>query len=246
MTFSRVNAGGWASGAEVTTTQFTALDTDLSNALDKSAAGDGVFGPIVVTSAITAIGGATFITAGGSLQTLSGGRVRLGDNDYPQFSAARSLTRLLPILFQQNGNLNFVVDQNYSSANVVGASGSLDLSTELIDGATLATVAVIFGVPYHTAVPAVMPLLAIVQVATATGAQSTLVSASIPKPITAAIWTANQLVQTFTLTVGAVIDRTQYNYYLRVVDESGAGAQGGNQWALAQMLMTNITSMRPA
>ena len=42
MTFSRVNAGGWASGAEVTTTQFTALDTDLSNALDKSAAGDGV------------------------------------------------------------------------------------------------------------------------------------------------------------------------------------------------------------
>lgn len=47
MSFTRVNVGGWAFGAIFTSAQANQLDTNVSNALDKSVAGDTLAGVIV-------------------------------------------------------------------------------------------------------------------------------------------------------------------------------------------------------
>jgi hypothetical protein len=46
--FSRINAGGWASGDPLTHTQANNLDIDHANALDKSTAGDTILGTVNV------------------------------------------------------------------------------------------------------------------------------------------------------------------------------------------------------
>jgi hypothetical protein len=51
MSFTRVNPGGWAAGAKLTSAQQNQLDIDHANALDKSTAGDTLLGTVSINAA---------------------------------------------------------------------------------------------------------------------------------------------------------------------------------------------------
>jgi len=244
MSFSRVNAGGWASGDKVTTAQVDALDTDIGNSLDKNGP-DGIFGALTFTNQLKATNGAV-ITSKAAATTASGGRVVLGDNDYPTLKTPISIARVLPLLFQVNSSIHWTTDFNYSINAFVGANGSIDLGSALIDGATLASVDVYIVVAAHSVVPQAMPNLAVDQVTLTTGAQTALVSQRIPTAASANAWYNNSQVQSFNLPINTIVDRSQYGYFLSILDESGTGAVTGNQWHAVRLNMTGIVDMRPA
>jgi len=264
MTFSRVNASSWATGAEVTTAQINQLDLDHANALDKSIAGDGVFGPLTFTNNVTA-GVSVSIVGQGTTTTASGGRIVLGDNDYPTRLTSAAITRCLPILMQLNAGTNYIVDANMSRSNVVGSAGATAISQGLIDGATLVSVTVYVTVTAHAGLPAIMPSFSVAAVALATGAMplgsmpgtvNTLSAVTIVRPASPTAWFSNGQVQSFTLSIGAtnimtgpigaVIDRTQFAYFLAIQEEAGANSVAGNLWQSVQLNMTNIVDMRRA
>lgn len=244
MSFSRANPSGWSSGDKFTIAQADALDTDIGNSLDKGGA-DGIFGALVFTNSLKVATGAA-LTSKAACTTTSGGRVILGDNDYPTLKTPLSVARCLPLLFQVNSGIAWTTDLNYSINASIGANGSVDIGSELIDGMTLASVDVFIVVAPHTLVPQALPNLAVDRVTLTTGAQTALASQRIATPASPNAWYNNNEVQSFNLPVGAVVDRTQYGYFLSVLDESGANAVVGNQWHVVRLNMTGMVDLRPA
>lgn len=252
MSFTRANPSGWTpsgSGSEVTTAQIDALDLDIGNSLDKGPDGDGVFGDLTITGSLKASAGSN-VSAGSTCTTASGGRVLLGDGDYPTLKTPYAIARYLPVLFQVNSTNVWNVSRNYStndpSTGLLGASGSMDIGSELIDGMTLASIDLYFVVAAHAQVPQALPNVAIDRVAIATGAVTALASTRMPTPVSPNAWYNNSQVQSFNLPIGSTIDRTQYEYFFSFLDESGVGAVLGNQYHLLRLNMTNLVDMRPA
>lgn len=77
MSFSRVNPGGWATGAILTSTQQNQLDIDHANSVDKTVAGDTISGLLGLTSTAAIVAG---ISSGaqGMSGAVTGGSVGLG------------------------------------------------------------------------------------------------------------------------------------------------------------------------
>jgi hypothetical protein len=246
MSFTRIKPGNWAVNEKLTSAQMNAIDVDHANALDKSVAGDTISGAIAIAST----GKIQASAAGALIQTTTGGRIQLGDNDYPTFSATRSISRALPIIIQQGPNFNWTVTNEGSTSNSLGVSGYMDITAALIDGSTLSSVDVYFSVgAAHSGVPIALPLLAVYRrVITAPNPASLGNAVYSPTPSSGAIWTNAGNTNTWNVpcTTNNVIDRSQYCYFVALTDESGANAIVGNVYQALRLNMTAIADMRPA
>ena len=249
MTISKVNPNGWPTNGTLTSAQLNQIDIDHVNAVDRSIAGDTIVGAISMSGAGASITcpNTTMTGAGSLLTTTSGGRIVLGDNDYPQYSAPRTFQRCLPFLVQQGSNLNWLVDIDGSTANgAVGLNGTVDLSRTLVDASILTAVDVYFYVGQtHASVPAVMPKFTLYQL-NSSAALLPIATGNVSNPGTGAAWYAAGAIQNFTLIVPSLtIDRANGTYYVTVIDESGANSLTGNIYQSLRLTYTR-TDMRPA
>lgn len=262
MALTRIRPAGWpttptTSGGWLTHTDLNALDIDHTNAVDKMN-GDTVAGPIVLDGAnggSMEIDGPIVITgAGSTLKTQNGGRIVIYANQllvpyWPQYSPARAFQRTQPFLVQMSGGLHWLIDNNESVAQFAtpGITGNCDITRSLVDGSTLTAIDIFFAVgTSHAAPPAVMPSFALFAKGFNAVDVLEIASGSVPNPGTGAAWFNSGNVQSYTLLVPSyVINRSAENYYVQVVDESGAGAATGN---IYQSLRLNYTAsdMRPA
>lgn len=262
MTIAKVNPNGWPTNGTLTSAQLNQIDIDHVNAVDRSIAGDTIVGAISMSGAGASITcpNTTMTGAGSLLTTTSGGRIVLGDNDYPQYSAPRTFQRCLPFLVQQGSNLNWLVDIDGSTANgAVGLQGTCDISRTLVDGSILTAVDLYFYVGQtHTNAPEVMPSVAIGIRGTSTMNPQSFQQFSMPNPGSGAAWYAAGGIQNFTLvpntyspsgiliSSGIPIDRANGTYYVTVIDESGPTyAKTGNIYQSIRLTYTR-TDMRPA
>lgn len=229
MSFTRVNPGGWAVGASFTSAQANQIDTNVSNSLDKTVAGDTLSG--VVTMAATAqinvasagarvqasvaSGILAAVVGGMNSGTTSGFALTGGAGDWPTFGVGGASPR------------GRVVTQAIVPTNMVGGWTTIDgLSfghtyligpattakqpiqlTALHNGATLAQVIVLLSVTSHSNVPANLPNLSVfrypITVGSAFGSQA--LASSDPQPFTptpgsGSLWTASGNVQALTYT----------------------------------------------
>lgn len=284
MTISRVNPAGWAFDSTLTSAQINQLDIDHANALDKSTAGDTLSGIIDVAAtgglflnasgaSITAatsgaviaaeLGGQIQVTGPGSLMTTSsGGRIQLGDNDYPQFSATRTRTVVQPLEFP-------VVQTGYTlTSAITGGLGGIYLTgtatgneqafylDKLHDGAGLSQVELAFFVGgSHSSLPLNFPSLAIYRVPLVNGqsftttvtpqALSTTPTQAFPNPGSVAAYQTGTLqMLTYTCNTGNTIDRTKYSYFAILVDENGSGAVAGTAYFGMILSYVGIADMR--
>ena len=261
MTISKVNPTGWPVLGTLTSAQLNQIDIDHVNAVDRSVAGDSIVGAISMAGAGASITcpNTTMTGAGSLLTTTSGGRIVLGDNDYPQYSAPRTFQRCLPFLVQQGSNLNWIVDGDGSTAQAYpGLQGTVDLSRTLIDGSILTAVDLYFYVGQaHTNPPAVMPQLALGIRGTSTSNPQSYQQVGMATPASGAAWYAAGGIQNFTLvpntyspsgvliSSGLAIDRANLTYFITIIDESGANSLTGNIYQSIRLTYTR-TDMRPA
>lgn len=266
MTFSRVKPGNWAVGEELTSSQMNTLDTDHSNAVDKT--GDTISGTIHVSGAgkISADLHDTIVSTvdSGISTTVSRGISINNDNGlsldtvgaWPSFRSTRSLQWVIPpITTLMTGGWTF----DSQSLIGPGTTGG-QVVVELIaphNGATLSTLDVVFAAATHGAVPATLPSVNVqrVQSGTTLGVAITGVSslssagaggyAFFPTPGSGAAYTNSNLLQkwTFTANQNNVIDRSQYRYLISLVDEGGANAVIGNKFLYFIAHFTGITNM---
>jgi hypothetical protein len=299
MSFSRVGPpGGWSVGAVFTSAEANALDVDHANALDKTAAGDTLLGPVTVTTGTiilagtptltctvngalqsphvggiqaTVAGGIEATVAGGIQSTVAGGiqggvvagiqsgvaggiQLSGGANDWETFSATRSRSVVQPMLV-------FQYTTGWGSGGSAGVLSALSgpATTQVIaipiwphNGATIASITMFLGVVNHTAVPAVLPSMAVKRNTIVNNGTynpvdlSTTANQAFPTPASGAAWTDSNAQQSWTYTANQnnVVDRTQYNYWIQLTDENGSNSVAGNQYWGFIINYTGIADMR--
>lgn len=163
MAFQRVNPSGWPFGGKLTSAQQNQLDINVSNALDKTVAGDTLAGVVgmgasaavlvntpgakIVSSVLNGIQGTVnqAIVANGngcivSLGANGGFWLAGGASDYPQFSPARTINRTRPL------RASTVIPSAWNSSNqyyLIGSAATGFIFCDLdglIDGALLQSV----------------------------------------------------------------------------------------------------------
>lgn len=255
MSFTRVNPSGWAVGDLFTSAQANQLDSNVSNSLDKSSAGDTLKGPVIILSGgavisnvIAGVQGvvaqAIFTGVPGAL-TLGGGAT-----DWPAFSPVR--TRSIwshPRPLYQLGS-----GWSLAGSVLVGPASNINGQAlafpQLHNGATVSTVSVQFAVTnLHSSVPAILPSLSVFQVNAATGALATLSGTDpqffTPGPATGAAWSVGTLkTLTYTCNQNRVIDTSTYIYYIVLTDENGSGSIPGNFYQALNVSYSAIADMR--
>lgn len=240
MSLSRIRPKGWptnptVAGDWLTAAELNALDIDHTNAVDKMN-GDTVAGPVVLDGAqggSMEIDGPISITgAGSTLKTQNGGRIvidanELGQPYWPQYSPPRAFTRTQPIIVQMAGSLNWLIDDNQSTAQGgIGQRASADITRSLVDGSTLTAIDIFFKVSVahnsFASAPATMPSFTLFNKGFTSTDLVTLATGSVPSPASGAAWYAAGAVQVYTLLVpSAVIDRTGGSYFVDIQDENG-------------------------
>jgi hypothetical protein len=118
----------------------------------------------------------------------------------------------------------------------------------LHSGATLGEVTVRFFVGQdHPAVPAVLPTLNVWRLTKGTVAGALLAASSVvlPTPASGSDYFAGGAMQSLTLvcTQNNVLDATQYQYVISLIDENGANALTSNLYVGASLALSGITSL---
>jgi hypothetical protein len=193
--------------------------------------------------------GATFDVSGASTQikTASGGRIVLGDNDYPTFSATRSIpSRVwnLGAVTIPTGTTGYTVTSEGVACGTPGSTISLAVPWHLHDNATLATVDV-FVLPWLGAHGGS-------SMGSATLYRRTLASGATPPG-----WTSvgsvslsgtgwgNGNIQKCTITAGITVAPGDV-FKLVVIDENAAGTYTGGNVFMACEFNYSIADCRPS
>lgn len=247
MTFTKLFPGGVPANATLTSAEIQTFDTNLSNALDKTPAGDTISGPILIGSSgnltLTAdafidllAGSFVDIESGAVVTVKTGGTLRY-QSGYPSFSTARTRsvvysTASLPLAGGVNAGLLGVI------TSITGQV--LGFSIPGHDGATLASVDVIFAVDNgHVGLPGTPPAMSVQRVSYVVGSAASpeslyTLGGAVYTPLSLANYN-NGFLKKMTLTCDQhnVIDRSTYAYNVIVVHESGTDSiAAGNYLAL--------------
>lgn len=276
MAFSKTWPSGVAALQVLTHTEFTALDNDHANAVDKT--GDTItsghtitwgYGAILALAnggAINGVAGAAFNFAGDMLltgglatftaeagttfvlkgtcgvyagatfdvsgastriKTASGGRIVLGDNDYPTFSATRNFARGVSLagIVLPSGTTGWTVGANGLTSTASGANiSNFAVPQRLMDGATLASID-LYVTP-STTTATLGGLFTAYRRTLATGAGLAAWTSLGSVSISGASWT-DGLVHKVTATVGAVISAAD-QFSFSIGDQTGGAYAGGS------------------
>lgn len=274
MSSVRVKGAGWSSNEKFTSAQATQLDINAANSLDKTVAGDTLFGFIgmqstaqiavdtpganITASVASGISG----TAVASIVSTTPGAIALagGPTDYPAFqngaglSVPRSFNRYAPLSI-----LALMSPWTVSQTTVpvlVGTGATTPqilLLPSLWNGATLASVACTIIVGSHSAVPVNLPTISVSRrsLTTATATLVKLASsdpqAYTPTPGSGSAWFAsgNDQFLVYACNQNNVIDTSKYEYFVTLVDENGTGSNATNNYVGLILSYTNVTDIRP-
>lgn len=241
MSISRIKPTGWSFFEKLTSPQATQLDVNVSNAVDKTAAGDTVSGTLTFASGAgtTYSSGSTQTLSSGAtayirgvLRTESGGRITLADNDYPTFGVGHtgtSMTRkyAMGAVPRATGVGVTVNDENVQLA--VGGACLFYLPTH--HGATLSSVEVRFiASTGHAALPATNMYVSLNRRSNPVGGSPAFASLRAAgsvsyAPVSLADYNNGNIKSvTFTADQNNVVDRTTYSYELFIAGESSTNA----------------------
>jgi len=241
------------------------MDTNQSNALDKTVAGDTLSGVVAMASTAALMvnaAGATIVSAvvGGIQSAIAGGfesdvvggfRLAGGATDWPTFSATRSRLQVAPMIVTSlAAGWTTATIAPWNIAPATGTPQAFYLPY-LHNGATLASVTVFISVTGpHSGVPAVLPSIAVVRYLTSGAISAQALASSSPQsftpaPGTAAAWDDTNQIQglLYTCNQNNVIDTTQYHYGAVVIDENGANAVAGNKYIGVLYTYSGIANM---
>ncbi len=240
------------------------MDSNQSNALDKTVAGDTISGAVALASTgsllVNASGAVinSSVAAGivssvsGGFQTTAVGGFKLagGSTDWPTFSTARTRTQVWPLLFPVLGSGWTVSSSNGFLIGPATTQSQLLWLPNLHNGATLSSVAIFFSVTgAHAGVPT-MPTLAVYRfpLVGTIGAQalsSSAIQAFSPTPGSGAAWVASNNIQTliYNSNQNNVIDTTAYLYTATLTDESTPNQVAGNFYLGIDYGYTAISNM---
>lgn len=266
MTFARVNPGGWAVGAQLTSGQQNQLDIDHANALDKSAAGDTLLGVVtiggggaqIVANSANAVestftSGITTNVAGGiSSQAVGGIILRGGATDWVTFFPSRTRTLWVPP-HSRSGNTAWGNSQGFPVVFGPGTiSQELFFLPGLHQGATLSSLVVAIQVfdTHAGGVPSNLPTASVIRMPfvgaglSTQALSTTAVQSFSPAPGSGAAWYNGNNWQfwTYTCNQNNVIDTTQFTYAVLLVDENGANSHSTNSYGGFFLNYSGITS----
>jgi len=272
VSFSRVNGGGWSANDLLDKDLLNELDLDHSNAWDKT--GDTITGTVTVgagsqlviaaaSDGVTCNGDITITGAGAQLITSSSGRITLGDNDYPRFSAAR--TREVWAGVRNLGAASATGTWTGTESSALGFYYTPDATGRRIQwmipdrllhqGATLSSVSVWFeAAAGHVALPSSTdrPSLQVFRYGphTSGSAAASLVhlradaEAYLTMPATTGDYNSKTHKVSYTCTQNNVIDKSQYLYSVRFYDELGSNAVIGSRVFMISLAYSSISDMR--
>jgi len=246
MAHGRVKPAGWGVNDKLTSAQINQIDINVSESLDKTAAGDTIAGTVATTGA-----GRIEAAAAAAIRSTAAGGIRHdgGANDWVTFSANRTRTLMSPLtpVFE---SANMTTNYHLQASAVTGSFGTW-LRPEH-DGGVITAVILWFRIQTgHAAVPAVKPTLriALYDLTLSTGAVGNLAvtgTQTISPAVAVGPYENGGAVQsyTYTCTQNNAIDRSKHRFGLFVVDENGANSQIGNEYFGAQVVIGSIASMR--
>lgn len=249
----------WKNGTTVTATELREIDYRIASGINGD---DG--GSWEISGDTLEVGGEGMWCAG--LWTISGSGVVtgnttdapivLGDGDYFELHGAHTAAdrALATNLGEGIWDENVDYEGGYSApvvSTVPDDGARIACRLRVHDGATFDSVEVAFLVAIHTNVP-VMPRLRVVRV-DAEGTKVPLTSndaagfVSPPSPATGAAWRASGATQTLTINLdaGTIVDASAYEYWLEIIDETGADAVAGNIYFTALSSFSGIADNRP-
>jgi len=250
MAHGRVKPAGWGVNDKLTSAQINQLDINVSESLDKTAAGDTIAGQVGFSG-----GGNIAANVAASVRsTVAGGIQHAGGaSDWATFSAARS-RGLISSPSKAFKSTNFTANSvGHLQSSAIAGQWKLHLDT-VHDGATIASVILYFKIQTgHGAMPATLPKLSVIRVDLTTGAVGVTLSSAdvgtglaISSAVAVGPYENGGAIQSFTYTVdqNALVDRSKYDYIVALDDEAGANAIAGN--AYVGVLVNNgaINSMK--
>lgn len=199
--------------------------------------------------------GLLLVSNNGTIQTDSGSRFVLGDNDWPALKPGHTgSSRTMENSFFCAASASAIVGLGGAQTTQVGQSLMTPL-TSLQDGARFDQAVVTFKVA-SSHLPGLMPKMRVVRM-NASGVMDPLSDTiagadangyfTIPTPATGALWFNAGASQTFTVptNINRTIDKSQYTYALQVIEEDGSGALAGNTYYSVTVSVDQITDMRP-
>lgn len=239
MSFSRVNAPGWAVNDKLTSSQMNALDIDHANAVDKTTAGDTVSGTLA-------------IAATGKVSTSSGGILELANNDYPALKAGHSgitqvraklCTSLAAYAAAWTVALSATV-RPYMKGAATADLLIVSLNDVLQNGATLTRIDLLFAIAAsHANLPTSQPLLALEKYKI-DNSNTSVATVQLAAANTTAYYNAGAQ-QTLSLTgLTEVIDKANYSYSATIIDENGINSIANNLYFQLKTTAT-IADVRP-
>lgn len=234
MTFARINGGGWAANASLTSAQANALDIDHANALDKTVAGDTIAGVVILGAAA-------------KLTTSGGGTFELKNNDYVKLGAGHAglsqvRTRLIAggAVYAAAWTIGLIsLVRPALKGNATTDVAIIQIEDILQNGETISQIDLLFQITNNHAggLPAVQPQFSFVRYkkdGTNLSLGTIVMAAG-----TTGVYYNGGAAQTLSLTgLTEVIDKTQYTYGILLQDESGANSVAGN---LFQQITTTAT-----
>lgn len=191
--------------------------------------------------------------AGALIKTATGGRISLGDSDFPLLPVGHSgRSRLIHIHPQvvSVGSFSYGTGAGGIAAAVgnATANGTYLLLSPVHDGATLSTVTIAFQVadPHTGGLPAVFPSFNIVRYRPGSTASLSSVGAVTFSAATPSAYYASGAIQNvgFVCDQNNVIDTTTYSYLLIASDEATTNAIAGNRIHWIDCTLTAIVDMR--
>lgn len=249
-------SGVWLGSFAPTARDFRSFDQTSVESLN------GVDGGTFAPLAPIVIGGAGIeMSADGckleGVTTARGGRLQLGDDDFPTFASTRTRTVVVPLAAVREpggtpavafGETWFGLMPDDSTARYVELPGRM-----LHHGATLSSAVLHMRVgKSHSAVPASLPGFSIQRMDLARASFETLLSTGtgvqyLATPANADAYYAGGGAQAITMTPDQynVIDSSAYVYLLAFADEAGAGAfaPSGNIFHSLELTFTGIADM---
>jgi hypothetical protein len=257
-----ITSGGHFDGYSGSTVNFHSGSVTTQAGAETVASGGSI--TVVTGGAIDITGGTITTSSTGTIETGVAGSLILGGgaSDWPTFSAPR--TRI--IQYQPAALITTLDPPNYPPSNwTIQQEGAylpclVGVGTTVIqyipfnppNGSTINSLTMnIVVIHSHSAVP-VMPKINVVRsthdARTNPASLNAVAGQSFtPTPGTGAAWQAGQALQNWTFTANQlnVVDTSQYNYYVTLIDENGANAWDGNEYPSFTITYT-LANMQPA
>lgn len=266
ITWGSGSSAAWNNGSSVTqqagstwtlegaTSIPTGVTVTFAGGSTLNVAGSTDFAGTTTFSGAVTMSGTLTVSGAGKVKTSASGRIELGDNDYPTFSATRSRSVRIGITPALAYWASTYTDFTYDSSTPGMTSATLGAAFVvplhgLHNGATLSTLDVYFTPRVTTTTPATPPSVQLyrraITAGAAIGAQTALSGTATQSYTPGGDYNDGKaLIMTYTCTTNNVIDTASYIYYLVVTDESGAGAVVGNRYHAVVCNYTAIADMR--